>query len=461
VPVSPRAPEAPALDLPDLDKSEDTEDVDVGSFELDLGSELDVDEGDDALDTFQVDIEQLADGGENEPASDLDIGVNNLLDTPPDAPAGRDGDSMPPVSGELDWQLDAPLEADEPSTDAELGDDGLEALPELPVEDPEGEAGPDLERGLLPGAPEGTIPQGPRFEPEWLLLGAACSALGADAAGVVACAEQLMRFGPERRSVPLPGGVLVSSLALLGSGSTLLSTARGLLELTSSGSWSYPEVPDALRGSGASVTELAATPGPHDLWARSSNGVLLRRRGNVWERHQTGGSVRSLTGGAEHLALLVIAERPTLQLSSDAGSSFQELLLPEPALNVALGGSPLAVARAGVLALADPERGLCVSGNAGATFHMVTGGVNVTAVTIGEHGGKLVVFAALHREGRDVTELLLVDPDNGAACSIAELSGEADEESEETGRTLALIFANGYLWAAGGYGLARLRPSPP
>jgi hypothetical protein len=333
-------------------------------------------------------------------------------------------------------------------------------LPELAVEDAEGDTGPELERGILPGVPEGAIPQGPRFEAEWLLLGAASSALAADAAGVVACAEQLMRFGPERRSVPLPSGALVSSLALLGNGSTMLATARGLLELSSNGSWSHPEPPDAWRGSGASVTEIAATPGPHDLWARLSNGTLLRRRGGTWERHETGGSVSSLTGRAERLALLVIAQRPTLQLSSDAGSSFRELLLPEPALGVALGNSPLAVAQDGVLALADPERGLCVSGDAGETFHMVTGGVNVTAVTIGMHADKPVVFAALHREGRDVTELILVDPQDGSACSIAELSGDTDEDTEETGRTSALIYADGYLWAAGGYGLARLRFSP-
>ncbi len=461
MPLAPRPPESPVLDLPDLDKSEDAEDVDVGSFELDLGDELALDDGDDALDTFQVDIQQLADEGGNEPATDLDVGVNNLLDAPPDAPAGRENDSLPPASGELDWQLDAPLEADEPSSDAELGDDGLEALPELATEDPAADTGPELERALLPGAPEGAIPQGPRFEAEWLLLGAASSALGADADGVVACAEQLMRFGSERRSIPLPGGVLVSSLALLGSGSIMLATARGLLELSSSGTWSYPEPLDAWRGSGASVTELAATPGPHDLWARLSNGALLRRRGGAWERHETGGSVSSLSGAAQRLALLVIAERPTLQLSSDAGSSFRELLLPELAASVALGNSATAIARDRVLAIADGERGLCVSGDGGESFHMVTGGVNVSAIAIGEHAGEDVVFAALHREGRDVTELILVNPKNGAACSIAELTGEADAESEETGRTSALIFANGYLWAAGGYGLAKLRPSPP
>jgi hypothetical protein len=153
--------------------------------------------------------------------------------------------------------------------------------------------------------------------------------------------------------------------------------------------------------------------------------------------------------------LLVISNRPTLQLSSDAGSSFRELVLPEPAATIALGAAATAVSRGNVVALADSQRGLCVSNDGGETFLMVTGAVNVTAVAISE-GNR--VFAALHREGRDASELVAVDPSSGNAVSIAELSGEPDEEAEETGRTQALVFADGYLWAAGLYGLSRLRP---
>jgi hypothetical protein len=177
----------------------------------------------------------------------------------------------------------------------------------------------------------------------------------------------------------------------------------------------------------------------------------------MWERHEAGGAVRSLSSAARHVTLLVVAQRPTLQLSSDGGSSFRERLLPEPAATVALGNAPLALTLGSVLAISDPERGLCVSHDAGETFRMVVGAVNVTAVAIGERGGKLAIFAALYREGRDLSELILVEPQSAAAVSVAELSGEADEEAEETGRTSALIWADGYLWAAGGYGLARLR----
>jgi hypothetical protein len=265
-----------------------------------------------------------------------------------------------------------------------------------------------------------------------------------------------MSFGAERHSDPLPAGTRVGSLVLLETGGVVLSTTRGLLERVPGGSWSCIESVEPVRGS--DIVELAAAPGEQTLWARLSSGALLRRRGGSWERHETGGEVRSLTSHQQRVTLLVLSHRPTLQLSSDAGRSFRELLLPEPAATVALGAAPTAHSRGAVVALADPERGLCVSDDGGETFRMVIGAVNVTAVAMGELASGPVVFAALHREGKDVTELIAVDPATAKAVGIAELSGEPDEEAEETGRTQALVFSNGHLWSGGGYGLARLRP---
>jgi hypothetical protein len=289
-----------------------------------------------------------------------------------------------------------------------------------------------------------------------LLLGTPCSALWSSTDTVLGAAEHLMRFGPERRSDALPRGVRVSSLVLLDGGSVVMATTRGLLEQTADGAFSSWPAPDAARGGHSDVVDLVAGPGDQ-LWARLASGVLLRRRAGEWERHETGGEVRSLRGEGLRLTLLVLARRPTLQLSTDAGTSLRELLLPEPAASVAQGLAPTCLARGALVALADPERGLCVSSDGGETFSWVTGAVNVTAVTLGEHAGRAVVFAALHREARDVSELILVDPASGQAASIAELSGEPDEDSEEIGRTQALVYENGYLWAAGGYGLVRLK----
>lgn len=453
---APRAPQAEALDLPELDKSDETDEVDVGSFELSLIAD-DEPEGEHTIDSFEVDIQVLTDSGSNEPASDLDVGVSDLLDELPEGPQERESAPPPPASVELDLHLETPLESDDPSSDAELGDDGLEELPALLSEEGDGDAGPDLERAFLPSAPEGEIPRGPEYACEWLLLGSPCSALWAGSGLVLGAGEHLMTFGSERRSDPLPPGRLVSSLVLLDGDNVMLATTRGLLERSRSGGWSASDAPEVLRSGGAEALELAAPRGSHTLWARLSNGALLRRRAGAWEHHETGGEVRCLSCDDRHVTLLVLAKRPTLQLSSDAGSSFRELLLPEPAATLALGSAPMAVSRGSVIALSDVERGLCVSNDGGATFGMVTGAVNVSAVAIGTRGGADWVFAALHREGKDSTELIAVDPATGSALSIAQLAGPVDEDSEETGRTQALLFSDGHLWSAGGYGLAKLR----
>jgi hypothetical protein len=456
VPATPRSPEASNLDLPDLDTADEGEEVDVGVFELSMGEELDVEDGDGALDAFEIGIQEQDVPGSDDAASDLEIGMAELLDSLPDEPPpDRDSEAPPPLNGDLDLHLDTPLETDDTASDAELGDDGLEELPELLNDAGDGDSGPELERPFLPGAPEGQIPDGPRLEVEWLALGSPTSALWAENGELLASGEHLMRFGRERRSDPLPAGAITASLCADSAGNAILATSRGLVEVTSSGSSSLLETPELARGNGADLAELISSG--DTLWVRLGNGALLRRRRGAWERHEAGGAVRSLSSVAQHVTLLVVAERATLQLSSDGGSSFREHLLPEPAATVALGNAPLALALGSALAISDPERGLCVSHDGGETFRMVVGAVNVTAIAIGERRKKVTIFAALYREGRDLSELILVEPESAAAASCAELTGEADEEAEETGRTGALIWADGYLWAAGGYGLARLR----
>jgi hypothetical protein len=445
------------LDLPDLDKGDDGEEIDVGGFVLSLTGDDELEGDDSQLDTFEVDIQVLTDSGGNEAAADLDVGVSDLLETLPEGPEDRESAPPPPAAAELDLHLDTPLESDDPSSDAELGDDGLEELPELLNEEGDGDAGPDVERAFLPSAPEGAIPKGPDYESDWLLLGSTCSALWAGGDTVLGASEHLMTFGRERRSDALPVGTRISSLAQLDNGTVMMATTRGLLERAPSGNWAFAEAPEPPRASGAEAVEVAAARGAHVLWARLSNGALWRRRAGAWEKHEAGGEVRALTSEGERVTLLVISHRPTLQLSSDAGSSFRELVLTEPAATVALGAAPTAVSSGNVVALADAERGLCVSSDGGETFRMVTGAVNVTAVALGEHEGASCVFGALHREGKDASELIAVEPASGRAVSIAQLQGQPDEEAEETGRTQALLFSDGHLWAAGLYGLVRLR----
>ncbi len=88
----------------------------------------------------------------------------------------------------------------------------------------------------------------------------------------------------------------------------------------------------------------------------------------------------------------------------------------------------------------------------------MTGAVNVTSAAIGVLDGAPVVFAAAYLEARDLTQILLVSPSTSLASVVAELSGQSEEDSAETGRTAALLWDGASLWAAGGYGVARLRP---
>lgn len=454
MPALPRPEPADALELPELETSDDTREVDVGAFQLDLVDSEELDEDAGHVESFQVEIEVLTDSGGDEPVSELDIGVSHLLNELPENQP-PDEDPQPVASSDdLDFGLDEPLESDEPSSTAELGDDGLEALPELSRDDSDAD-GPD-EQALLPAAPEGDLPEGAAYDSEWLLIGSAASALGGGPRGVVAAGDHVMCFGPERKSYSLPAGARVTSVCQLDSGRIVAASTRGLLELGSGDHFTPLDAPEAARGRAGDLVALGVGKGQSSLWARLSGGALLRRRTGVWERHETGGEVRSLSVDQDAITLLVIAERPTLQLSTDAGSSFHELLLPEPAATVALGPNPLALSRGRLIALSDPARGLCLSDDAGTTFRMVTGAVNVTALAIGEHAGAPSVFAALHREGRDVSSIIVVDPSSGSAVAIAELAADPDDDAEELGRTSALLFHDGALWCAGGYGLVKL-----
>lgn len=461
MPQIPHSPPVESLDLPALDQGEDGDEVDVGTFELDFNDDAEQPEDALPLDTFEVDIRTLTDSGSNEAASDLDVGGDELLmQTIPDDAGDEAADATKLVGEELDLHLDTPLESDDPSSDAELGDDGLEPLPELVHEAGDGDAGPDVEQTYLPSAPEGAIAKGAPYEVEWLVLGAACSALSTGHGSVLAAGEHLLRFGAEQQSQALPPHARVLSLTAIDDERVVLATTRGLYELAPRGAASALEPPELARPGGSEIVELASARGArHALWARLANGALLRRREGAWERHRTEGSVRALSSHEQRLTLLVLSQRATLQVSADGGSSFREILLPEPAATVAQGHAPSAVSRGAVIVLSDPERGLCVSADGGESFRMVVGAVNVSAAALGEHAGAPAVFAALYREGKDSSEIIVVEPESAVPLSVAELAYEAEEETEESGRTLALVFEAGQLWAAGGYGLARLRPA--
>ncbi len=449
-------PKAPHLDLPELDQSSDGDEVDVGAFELSMGEGLDPEELYGTTDGFELGISEQTEAPGEEGTGELDIGSAELLNPPLEQHSALDSEEAEaPLLG-LGLNLEPPSEQDEGAA-PEFREEQLEELPELAREDADGAAGPDREGALLPFAPEGDIAQGPSCEVTWISRAEPYSAVWAKGGEVLAAASSLMRYGRAPGAQPLPSGARASSLTLLDSGLVLLATTRGLLQMAPTGAATFIDAPEFPRGSGNDVVEVAFASGEHPFWARLSGGALFRRRGQTWERHETGGQVRSLSCVALSVALLVVSSRPTLQISADGGNSFRELLLPATAASVALGDAPLCLAVGTLIAIADTERGLAISSDNGGTFTMVTGAVNLSAIAVGEYRGAACLFAALHREAVDTSEILLIGA--GPTCRIASFAGQPAEDSDETGRTIALAWDGQALWAAGGYGLVRLAPA--
>jgi hypothetical protein len=452
----PTAPEF-ELELPERDALEEGQEVDIGDHDLSLPEAGPPDEGDENKDSFELAIRELPSDPDAEVQNELDIGVSSLMKTleAEDERLGAGEDDTERVEVDSGIAFDFSEESRDESM-LELGAEELESLPALAPEDDDD--APGEEQVLLPSAPEGSLLRSPGLSVEWLLLGQSCSALTAGPSSVVVAGERIVSFGEPLFSRSLEGAS-VSSLSIDADGSLELATPRGILHFSEERGLRNIDAPDSLR-SGAHPLQLARAGGTGPLLARLNSGALLQRRSETWERFETGGSVRSLAVSGSAITLLVIAARPTLQISNDAGVSFRELLLSESAASVALGDEPLAQGAGSVIALADAARGLCVSADGGSSFRWVTGAVNVTALCVAEVGGAACVFAAAYSEARDHSLILLVEPQTGSATIVAELCGDGNDDAEagETGRTRALIWHGDALWAAGEYGLAKLRP---
>ena len=146
-----------------------------------------------------------------------------------------------------------------------------------------------------------------------------------------------------------------------------------------------------------------------------------------------------------------------MSTSGDGGRSWDHLELRSPALTVATGETPLLAASGAVVAIADAERGLVVSGDAGQTFAVVPGCGNVTAVAAGLCAELPRVWVALYHEATDRSSIALVDVQRAEASVIGSLdaSGALDPEGAgERARVERLCWDGTHLWAVGGFGAA-------
>jgi hypothetical protein len=469
-------------ELPPLDEGDEGDGV-AGDAEP-----LPLEEDDESLDEFD-------DERPTDPDFDFDLPSEldaSEADTPHELPLGpafapnEDDDAAATASdafgfaGSLD-PSDGLVEGDEnePHDAADGPAGGMAELDEaeLPVLD--GDDGPDFDApsfgAQLESAHEGQIPEAERpFRVDFLAPAREhCSALAAERGVVLAGSSDLFWLDAGSDTLVRTGldGTRITSLALLGhDGKTALAvTAFGRLLRRARSSSDVERLVEWRRvaeASGATAERLdlrgLGPNRPTSVLGRLASGRLTRSDdlGTTFEMLDAGITALALSLSGDPVAVIT-RDGGHLALSMDAGSTWTRLELASPAREVASGEAPLVAANGNVVVLGDIERGAVVSADRGRTFCRVPGVTNVTAVTTGRAGAESSAFVAVYRETDDRSLLVEVDAQTGAAVTIAVIalpvSGDPDA-ALELGRVERLLWDGGRLWAAGGFGLALVRP---
>lgn len=453
------------------------------------------DEDEDALGELDRFIEPAAEeeqpGLDDEVASDLDIGVElgageetssegaedlvldigELLD---DARAREHQEAADEESGppELEPSFGVTTFEDEPVglDDAGDGSDGSddELLDELPSID--ADAPTDFDYALDPsltelddfGADEPIAHATPwarcDFGPD---LGA-CYALGV--------ADERLWIGGS--GVWLAQGDAAPRLVLQEHGSLRALALQDDVVLYTSASGSLQRcTPDGQRldvptfsGAGTRVLRLSSA-------GRADHPLLLVQlsQGALLESDDAGSRFRETRLTSKVVALPTHADRTLVLASSSQGPElcrrksdghWAATALPPQARALASAEGVLLEVNEGVIAIADPERGLVVSADDGASFRVVPGCVGVTALCAARASGRAWLWCALYRQARDVSEIVLVDPESLKSCIIGTLANESgDVEDTDSSRLEALAWhaATRTLRAAGPRGVIGLR----
>ncbi len=481
--VAPDEPDIPA-DLPPLDRSEGKDDI-----------------GDEEL-------------GELLPAIDDELGASDVEENEPDTDTNVDLPAIPGSADDFDAQGEIAFELsdlvrvdrraaldDEAASDDVLGADDFDGSSELHEQeetlDREEELGVGRDEGPL--IDEADLPEldadeaAPDDEERWGALaivssdvelkgapepwpmrplGAGherCSAL-AVSDGVCAAASADLIWLDHALETPVRtavDGTRISSLALVGREPKVALCVTGFgrvfrRERRASSAERMDQWRRAAEqiGAGSEGIELCqlGPDRPLSVLCRLSSGQLLRSDdgGFSWRPIESPLTAFALSSGGAPLAALSRAGA-RLSTSGDGGRSWEHLELRSPALTVACGDAPLLAASGAVVAIADSERGLVVSGDAGKSFAVVPGCGNVTAVAAGLCAELPRVFAALYHAATDRTTLALVDVQRAEASVIGSLdaSGALDPEGPgERARVERMCWDGTHLWAVGGFGAA-------
>lgn len=460
-------------------------------FDLDELPALDTDDDEAELETeldltdFDASLEAGAEPEADDDASELDVGI--AIEEPDNDTAGDErGEVVLDIAELLAIADDAVDDSGDETGPADLDPGtGVEELPEAALGDEEGEDAFD-DWGLAPELPaidadeagdfdDEPTAWAPALETAWdeppppaaprpwtltpLVEGERVDALLVEQGLVVAAGASIRCLGKQVRRIAPAGRV--TSAALVG-GRLLYFTLSGQLFGDDLGGADARRLDDwrhaaASRASDAVALELgspAAEPGV--VLARTSTGRLLRStdRGASFGAEDLHARVIALDArAAPALALVETGSGRSLLVSSDAGSSWRAQPLDDAGRSIAGGSAPRVAARAEVVAIADPERGVAVSGDGGQSFVRIAGTASATALAIGEPAD--VAFVALQRGAEGSASVARIELGTGHGETIAEFAGDGEETDVSA---LAWDSVGRRLLVAGSFGLVALEP---
>lgn len=469
--------------LPPLDpegSDDELDDDSVGSLIAPIDEEPAFDDDDEPLTDPDLGIEPPSEAGTDEPeqAAELDLGSGYGLVEDDDTAARDDADSVERSFGAL---LSDELKEDgaEVSDDRDGVDDAAPLvndleLPEMDADEQGTDHTPHL-FGSLPTAEESTLAFAERPWPVTRLAPERerCAALASAGGAVVAGSSDLLWLDPAR-SAPVRialDGTRIASLALVGAEGdlALAVTAFGRLARRSRLASDAERLGDWRRvaessGKGAESLELCqiGPAAPRSVVGRLTSGKLVRSDddGSSFHPLDTGFTAFALSPTGDPIAALS-RDGAELQLSYDGGRSWQRRDLASPAREVAGGEAPLLASFGSMLLIADRERGLALSADAGFVFQQVEGCAGVTACCAGLVDERPTAWAALYREANDETWLVQIDVATARALVIAsvESSDDADpEQGGEAARLDRLLWDGKRLFGAGDAGFLRFEP---
>jgi len=266
-------------------------------------------------------------------------------------------------------------------------------------------------------------------------------------------------------------GTRIASLALVGEeGDVALAvTAFGRLVRRSRlasdaerlGDWRRAAESSGKGAESLEICQIGPTT-PRAVVGRLTSGKLVRSDddGNGFQPLDTGFTAFALSPTGDPIAALT-RDGAELQLSFDGGRSWLRRDLGTPAREVAGGEAPRLATFGSTLLIADRERGLVLSSDAGLTFRTVEGCAGVTACCAGMLDEQATAWAALYREANDETWLVQIDVTSGRALVVAsvESSDDADpEQGGEAARLDRLLWDGKRLFGVGDAGFLRFEP---